>query len=516
MRLVRLACCAALAALLCGCASLPPMPERADGPALPVAEHGRLGQGVARAAAAHPGKTGVLALTDPLDAFAARMLLAGAAERSLDLQYYLWHDDTTGALLLEALRRAAARGVRVRLLLDDNGAAGLDATLAALAAQPHFEVRLYNPNAQREARLLGLLADFGRLNRRMHNKSFTADGAATIVGGRNIGDEYFGAGDAVVFADLDVLAVGAAVDEVSAEFERYWRSASAYPVSSLVQAPSDAAVRQALVRLQAAPAAPEAQRYLQRVRAEPFVPALLAGSLPLEWTAAQLFYDDPVKTLDPALADDRLLLGDLLRSVGPAKHGFDLVSPYFVPGAEGSAALVGLARSGVRVRVLTNSLAASDVAAVHAGYAKWREDLLRGGVQLYEFKPSAVAEAARAGRRSLSGSSTAALHAKTFAVDGQQLFVGSFNFDPRSARLNTEMGLLMASPQLAGELGRAFDREIAFVAYEVVLDAQGSGLVWIERSRDGHERRHLTDPQTSIWLRGGVGFLSILPIDWLL
>jgi cardiolipin synthase C len=271
-----------------------------------------------------------------------------------------------------------------------------------------------------------------------------------------------------------------------------------------------------LARLRDAKDEPEAQDYIERVRAEPFVPALLAGRLPLEWAGVQVLYDDPAKTLDPALSIDHLLLSSLLRTIGSARSEFALVSPYFVPGADGTAALVTLASSGVKVRVLTNSLAASDVAAVHAGYAKWRIDLLRGGVQLYEFKPSAVAEAARAGRRTSTGSSAAALHAKTFAVDGERIFVGSFNFDPRSARLNTEMGLVVASPLLAGNLSQGFKDEIRLAAYEVVLDPQGSGLLWIERSPTGEEIRHTTEPGTSWWLRSGVGVLSVLPIDWLL
>jgi putative cardiolipin synthase len=287
-------------------------------------------------------------------------------------------------------------------------------------------------------------------------------------------------------------------------------------VASLVPAPPPASAQALLASLHDAPVRPDAKNYIDRVRAEAFVPALVAGSLPLEWTAAQVIYDDPAKTLDPDLADDHLLLSSLLPTIGSARSAFDLVSPYFVPRAEGTAALVALARSGVKVRILTNSLAASDVAAVHAGYAKWRVELLRGGVQLYEFKPSAAEEATRAGRRGFAGSSSAALHAKTFAVDGERIFVGSFNFDPRSARLNTEMGLVLDSPRLAGNLRQAFDTEIRLAAYEVALDAQGTGVVWIERMPDGGERRHTTEPGTSWWLRSGVGILSVLPIDWLL
>ncbi|RIX71300.1 phospholipase D-like domain-containing protein, partial [Acidovorax cavernicola] len=257
-RILLLAACCGLTA--CG---LPPLEGRTTSSALPASAAAQtpLGQALAPQAAAHAGLSGIYALSDPLEAFAARALLMRAAQQTLDVQYYIWHDDTTGALLARELLAAAGRGVRVRLLLDDVGTSGLDAQWSALDQHPQIEVRLFNPMAVRRPKALGYLTDFTRANRRMHNKSLTADNQATVIGGRNIGDEYFGATDGVLFADLDVLAVGAIVPEVSHDFDRYWASDSSYPVAALLP-PHDLAQRQRLdARLAQTAAAPAPQDY---------------------------------------------------------------------------------------------------------------------------------------------------------------------------------------------------------------------------------------------------------------
>ena len=431
------------------------------------------------------------------------MLLARAAERSLDVQYYIWHADTSGGLLAHELWQAAERGVRVRLLLDDNNTRGADEAIAALDAHPNIEVRLFNPYANRGFRLGELATDFARLNRRMHNKSFTADNQAAIVGGRNVGDEYFGADSPVEFADLDVLAVGAVVPEVSAAFDAYWNSESAYPAASLID---QAGQLRPLERIEEQPGA---ARYLQAVRATPLVQMLLSGSLPLEWAAARVVQDDPAKVLHPPEKTELHLLPRLEKAMGKPLRELDLVSPYFVPTKDGAAALTALAESGVRVRVLTNSLAATDVSPVHAGYAKYREELLRAGVRLFELKPN-VEDVKTKDKGRGAGNSDASLHAKTFGVDRSRIFVGSFNFDPRSARLNTEMGIVVESQTLASRLSEALDRDMANVAYEVRLSSDGS-LEWVER-----DVRHTSEPGAGVLKRLWIGFLSILPIEWLL
>jgi putative cardiolipin synthase len=500
-------------ALMAGCASLPPLDGRTTTTALADTSGTRLGKALGARVLAEPGKTGIHPLFEPRDAFAARVLLATAAERSLDVQYYIWHDDEVGYLLFEALWRAAERGVRVRLLLDDMTTGGLDPVIAALDAHPSVEVRLYNPFVQRDARALAFVTDFQRVNRRMHNKSFTADNQVSVVGGRNIGNEYFAAGTGVAFADLDVVAVGEAVRQVSAQFDLFWNSPSAYPAANFVGTSGEGAALLA-GRFAANRADPDTVAYVDAVRRARLVDQILDSGLPFEWTSAKLVHDDPAKTLASQTRADDLLFPELVRAIGRPTRSLDLVSPYFVPGENGTAALAALARSGVQVRILTNSLSSSDESIVHAGYAPRRYDLLRAGVRLFELRPTATRDA-REERPHHGSSASAGLHAKTFAVDRERIFVGSFNFDQRSALLNTEVGLVIHSPRLAGRLGGAFDTNVPLAAWEVRIAADGRSLEWIERGPGG-ETRHATEPGTTRSQRMKVDMLSILPIEWLL
>jgi putative cardiolipin synthase len=514
MRAWRSLLLAAFVALTAGCASLPPPQQRTESSAFTDTAGTRIGQAIAPLLAAHPGLSGIHAMPDAYDAFAARMAMAARAQRSIDLQYFIWHDDQVGMLLLEALWQAAERGVRVRLLLDDGGTSGIDGLLAMVDAHPNIELRLYNPFAYRGSRALGYLTDFQRLNKRMHNKSFTADNQVSVVGGRNIANEYFGAAGAIGFADLDVLAIGAVVPLVSAQFDRYWNSASAYPAAQFLAAPADAAqlLQAAFAKTRANPASAD---YAKAVIESRLLANLMNRSLDLDWTHSRLLYDDPAKTLDRSARTDILLFPALLQSLGKPVKSFDIVSPYFVPGDDGTPLLAEPARSGVRVRVLTNSLASSDESAVLAGYMKRRRDLLRAGVKLYELKPTAKEQSMQVRGRFGAGK-VAGLHAKTYAVDGQRIFIGSFNFDQRSARLNTELGVVLDSPLGAGELAELFDRELRALAYEVLLAPRGERLVWVEHDASGVEIRYDVDPQTDWTLRFKVGFLAGLPIDWLL
>jgi cardiolipin synthase C len=509
----------AFAVLTTSCATLPPLEGRISTTALTDTAETRLGRAVAAGVAANPGKTGIHPLFKARDAFASRALLAAHAEKSLDVQYYIWHGDRVGYLLFEELLKAAERGVRVRLLLDDINTGGLDSTIAVLDAHPNLEVRLYNPVAQRGVRVLNFITDFARVNKRMHNKSFTADNQVSIVGGRNIGNEYFAAGEGVAFIDLDVIAVGPAVRDVSSQFDLYWTSPSAYPAASLVglPGPDDAATLDA--KFKSTRSDPEAVTYLEALRTTTIVRDALERRLVFEWATTRLVRDDPAKTLDTTARTDILLFPELVRTIGRPEKTFDLISPYLVPGDGGTAALVAAAGRGVKVRILTNSLAASDVAAVHAGYAKRREDLLRAGVQLFELKPTAEGESrdekSRDEKSRVGSSSSSGLHAKTFAVDSSRAFVGSFNFDQRSARLNTEMGLVIESPTLAQRLAEFFDTVVPFAAYEVRLASDGRSLEWIERT--GSEvKRYDIEPETRWFRRFRVDFMSILPIEWLL
>ena len=502
-----------LASLLAGCAGLPSLEGREESFALKDTSGTRLAGAVAPLVAEHPGKSGIHALALATDAFAARMLLARAAERSIDVQYYIWHPDQSGGLILGELWDAARRGVRVRLLIDDQNTAGEDDILAALGAEPRFEVRIYNPFATRTGRLVNYLYDFERVNRRMHNKSFTVDGQVAIVGGRNIGNEYFGAGTEVPFKDLDVIAIGPAARDVEDEFDRYWNSASAYPARILLGPPPPDGAALIEGRAAAARADPESRAYVEAVRDTPLVAALLDRRLALDWAETELVSDDPAKTLDATTRRDALLLSELVSGVARPRRSFDIISPYFVPGEKGSEVLEKLVREGVRVRVLTNSLAATDVGVVHSGYSKRRCGLARNGVKLFEMKPDV--EDRETQQRKKKGASAARLHAKTFQVDDELVFAGSFNFDPRSALLNTEMGLVIRSPVLARRLSESFETEVVRNAYEVRALEGDACIEWIEHTAAG-DVRHEAEPETGWLRRAWVEFLTLLPIDWLL
>ena len=463
-----------------------------------------LGRTLATEQAAHPGLTGIHPLADGRDAFVARAVLADAAERSIDAQYYIWHADTSGLLLLQRLRCAAERGVRVRLLLDDNNTSGLDPLLLGLDAHPNLEVRVFNPLRHRRARLLDYLFDFARVHRRMHNKAFTVDRQITVLGGRNIGDEYFGAGEGVMFADLDVVAVGAVLDAVGADFERYWNSSLAYPLRDLL------APDHPRLELGSTPAADAATlRYLEALAQSDLLQHLQAGHLPLEWAPARLLSDAPDKILDRA-PPDKTLLAPLYQAMTETRHTLTLVSPYFVPGRQGAAALAALARRGVSVSVLTNALAATDVSAVHAGYARYRKGLLRAGVRLYELKPGSTVGG---GRLALPGRSGTSLHGRTYAMGEAQVFGGSLGVGRRSAELNTEMGLLIDSPALARSLPQALAVTGPESAYALSLD--GGTLRWTTLE-NGQRTVFDREPHASLRRRVVVRILSWLPIEWLL
>lgn len=448
-------------------------------------------------------------LANAQEAFAARKRLAQAAERTLDVQYYIWRADMTGLMLLEELREAAERGVRVRLLLDDLGTSGLDAWLSALDRHPNFEVRLFNPFSVRSAKPLGFLTNFKRANRRMHNKSFTADSLLSIVGGRNVGDEYFGAGDGVLFADLDVLAAGPVVTQTAHDFDLYWASASAYPAEHVLAQPSLDALSQLDQLAREIDQRPQTAIYRQALSR---IPTLTDENWPIQWALTKLVSDDPAKGVGQADSKG-LIIEKLAQAIGSATSRIDLVSPYFVPTPSGVEAFNRLVRQGIQVRILTNALEATDVALVHSGYAKHRKALLQGGVELYEMRrsPNENKPKEQAG---LLGSQGSSLHAKTFAVDGQRIFIGSFNFDPRSTHLNTELGFMIQSPQLAEDIHRVFDQSLRGHAYKVELDASNR-LQWISYVQG--ERQILHQEPNSHWFKRTLLHLAgLLPIDWLL
>lgn len=483
--------------------------------AIAPADDAPLDQVFGRQLRSHPGKSGVGLLPDGGDAFALRAMSARAAKRGIDAQYYIWHNDTTGRFLAGELLAAADRGVRVRALLDDMDARSRDSVLMALNRHPGIEIRLFNPFAIRSGMLRTVVDVFSRgsrLNRRMHNKSWIVDGRMAIVGGRNIGDEYFSASDAVNFVDLDVVLAGAAVDQAASAFDRYWNDEASVPIERLRRTGrGKLSLDELRAVLTAETKAMERSPYTRRLRESPRLESLLAGDVQLQWSDdVQVVADDPRKVTGDRKLLQPGVLESIIDAISATQNELLLISPYFVPGAGGTAALRDLVRKGVQVAVLTNSLAATDVAAVHSGYSRYRTSLLEGGVKLHELKPTAVDEVRHPRLR--LGSSRASLHTKAVVVDRQRFFVGSFNLDPRSADLNCEMGAWIASDVLAAQMRRLFATGTALQrSFKVTLD-ESERPRWTEMLGD-KTIHHDKDPHAS-WARRAVTWvLQLLPIE---
>jgi putative cardiolipin synthase len=496
---------------------LPSLAGRSESKALADTDNTPLGRKLKAARRKHAGLSGVHVISEGHEAYAARRALAKAAARCIDVQYYIWNGDLTGKLLILDLLEAADRGVRVRILLDDNPTAGLDALWSAVNAHENIEVRLFNPFTIRWPRSFNYLTDFKRLNRRMHNKSFTVDNQATIVGGRNIGDAYFNATDSLQFADMDLLAVGAVVEDVSREFDRYWASHSAYPAELLIAVSASELEKQrrALERVEKSA---DGRAYAEMADGSRLVDGLISGRQPLEWLRADLACDDPAKGLGD-IPRRNLVVTGLTRRLAETARSLDIATAYFVPGRRGANFIGKLARSGRPVRVLTNSLASTDVAPVHAGYARYRRRLLRAGVKLYEMKPQAAPQREPSPENSARkfprlGSSRSSLHAKLFLIDRERLFIGSFNLDPRSIYLNCEMGIMISSASIGEQLGRQFDRLAAQASFQPLLGRMGK-LRWLDGA-SGKTAAVQFEPESTWWQRLMVAIISRLPVEWLL
>lgn len=466
---------------------------------------------------AHPVKSGFRLLAIGMEAFLMRTALADTAKRTLDLQYYIYRDDDTGALLTQSLLKAADRGVRVRLLVDDLNIQRKDDDVTALDAHPRIEVRIFNPFATHRdaswARLASFISDPARLNRRMHNKSFIADNLCAIVGGRNIGDEYFDASRDFGFGDLDVLAVGPVARNISHSFDQYWNSAYAYPLVAMgARASASLWMERVRMRLGRHFIRMRKSEYASRLMKTDLAAQLTGRHLVLEWANAILLADLPGKIVQAPESAPTLPYDQLRELAKQAAQEIILVSPYFVPGEEGIAALKEIRGRNVRVRVLTNSLASSDVAAVHAGYSRYRVPLLAMGVELYELKPI-IPAGQRRKRKIMFGSARASLHAKTYVFDRRRVVIGSMNLDPRSMYLNTELGLMIDSETLAGDIAASFDELVdTDYSYRVELADDQGGLRWSSED-NGAMTTYSHDPLASIWRRLTVRILGWLPME---
>ena len=495
-----------LTGLFVGCASVPKDYPRTRSTAFQDHQNTTIGTYVSRAAAVHPGESGFAIIRDGRPAFTARVTFTELAEKSLDLQYYIWEGDATGRILAERLAQAADRGVRVRILLDDINIEGRDAVVAALDAHPNIEVRLFNPFAHRSTRALDFIADFNRVNHRMHNKLMVMDNALAIVGGRNIGNHYFGVATDANFRDLDIVAGGPVVREVSEVFDRFWNGDWAVPISALVDRPyTKADLRQARARQRERIAG---DNYPYPIHQDV---AQLKANLKAEiddfvWAPGRIVWENPGEIAAAGRASR--MLEALHRRADTLETDLLIESPYFIPRDRGIDRMADLHDRGVRIRVLTNSLMSNDVPAAHAGYAGRRRQVLESGVELYELR----ADAGAIQNRTADAGAKSALHAKVMVFDRKDVFVGSFNLDPRSADINTEAGLYVESPELAHQVIAWMDEGVLPEnSYRVFLDAEGD-LQWVAK-QEGKTVRFDTDPESTVWQRFVSGFIGILPVE---
>jgi len=482
--------------------------------AVPATTDTALGRALAPALAAHPGQSAFALLQYGSLAFLARAALADLAERSLDVQYYIYEADESGAVLADRLLAAARRGVRVRILVDDNNLVRSEDRLATLAGHRNLEIRVFNPyrNRVRWMRPLELLTSFGRVQRRMHNKIFAVDSQLAVIGGRNIGDTYFDLHRSVNFSDVELLAAGPIAHAAVTSFDTYWNSPWAVPIEAFLRrTPTEAEADAVAAELgsEAREVADFRDSYapvLEQVR------SLVYGAEFRHWGEAELLADPPEK-IDESRRATSPLLGRVYALWRGAEREVLVESAYLVPLKEGADLMVERARAGVKVRVLTNSLASTDVLPVHAGYAKRRRELIAGGVELYEFQAEARRRAGdrRYFRRMASGSS---LHSKIMVIDREQTWVGSFNIDPRSAHLNTELAVLVRSASLAEAAAQMIEADLAADrAWHLSLEPPGSraGTLYWTGERNGALVRLTGEPGASALQRFLAGAIRWIP-----
>ncbi len=518
--------------LVAACETRPPATafDRPESHALASTETTPLATALAPLQRRHPDESAVRLLPTGTDALQARIALARAATKTLDMQYYIANEDNTGKLLLGAALYAADRGVRVRMLVDDLNFKDIDQIMAALNSHDKIEIRVFNPygSAQRSfsERTQNFFTNLSHFTRRMHNKAMIADNQIAIVGGRNLGDEYFSASPTLQFRDLDVFAAGPVTQEISASFDDYWNSSLAYPLRALNKQKFDAReldkTRDDLRKHWREQADPLNAKPLN---ATPLAQEIAREEMGLVWAPTEFRVDSPSKIEHPSDDYKSPPMERLVALLKDAQSEFLILSPYFVPHDAGVKALAGLTKRRVRVAVLTNSLAATDAVAVQAGYAPYRIPMLQNGVELYEFKPIQV-EGESSPRAGLFGSqSRASLHAKAYVIDRSILVIGSMNLDPRSAKLNTELALVIHSKPIAEEAAKLFENGISpKVSWQVQLasaavteelrrtGAPQSGLVWITEE-NGSLVTYNFDPEAGLYRNAMTGLFMMLPVD---
>lgn len=469
-----------------------------------------LGRKVSELSAGKSGNQSAFSmLSDGIESLATRLLLVQRAEKSIDLQYYVIHVDRTGSALLRRLLEAADRGVRIRLLIDDYYAEGYDAGLAGLDSHPNFEVRVFNPFRRGGAgRKMTNLSNFGRVNRRMHNKTFIVDGQVAIIGGRNIGDEYFDAAEDTKFTDIDVLTVGPVVPELSAMFDTYWNHEVSLPVPAFANMPDSPAAELSRLRTKFETSRTEIfdSPYAKAVRQQK-IEYIETDRRLLHWSDYELVFDHPDKSMSSRADEADSIRGPLIDALEGTNRELIVVSPYFVPRKSGIDRYQILKDRGVDVLVVTNSLASTNQKLVFSGYAPSRKKLLAMGVRLHEIRPDRD--------QSASGDvytteAQVAMHTKAFVVDGSQLFMGSFNFDPRSAYINTEGGIIIKSVAMASAFAKTVTGALPERTYELFIDDKDR-LRWRTLNPDG-EVIHDKEPETTWGQRFNAWWQGLLPI----
>jgi len=500
-----------------GCASLPDNSDKPVSYAFDQAKSMVLGKKYDERAKQHPaGQSGYTLLSDGLDAFVARAALAQIAERSIDSQYYMVHGDLVGLLYIDQLLKAADRDVRVRFLLDDMDEGDRDFSLAKFDSHPNIEVRIFNPFGRNTGKTIQFVTGLGKQTRRSHNKSFTVDNIATILGGRNIGDEYFDADGVMDFADLDVLAIGPVAQDVSLSFDQYWNHQLSYPISLLVREhPTEEDYRQGRAKLDKYIAEQSESAYIRSLRRSDFANSVRNKNIVYYWANGKVFVDPPDKLLKKTGDKAYQMWVDLKPYMAAAEKELIIVSPYFVPGRKGVEFLAGLSNKGVKVRVLTNSLSSTDVSVVHAGYARYRKPLLRAGIELFELNKKTAKSSRKAVKKGKIGVSETSLHAKTFIIDRKTAFIGSLNLDARSVVQNTEIGVVINSKEISKIIANGFENNIDRVAFKLSLDVDKEGIEHMTWTGliDGKVTTYTTEPYTSFWQRFFVSFMRLMPIE---
>lgn len=454
-----------------------------------------------------------------------RLELIRTAQRSLDLQYYIFHGDESGRLITEALLAAARRGVRVRILVDDGETAKGDEQVFALASEPQVAIRVFNPWRYRGHNVVLRSTEFlfskRRLDHRMHNKLFIADGAVALIGGRNIGDQYFQVDPGSQYADDDVLVTGKITAALNSAFEEYWSSQRSVPVEAFVPARErDAAALERLSARHTTPqkAASTGSDFLGKLAADEPLADVLSGSAQLSWAAAELSCDSPDKT-DPDVSHRvaSLMFAPVARAIRETTSQLVMVTPYLIPTQSELKMLQDVDRSGRRVRVLTTSLEATTDPAAQAGYNHFRIPLLRAGVDLYELRRQPEHSRGTGQTRTMNRHGNFGLHAKLLVFDRSAVYVGSMNYDARSRWINTEIGLIVHSPELAAEVDTRFAQMTQpGTAYHVTLATdvpKGDPQLRWSTVRDGQPVQYTREPAHSGWQRLQVRVLSLLPID---